>query len=216
MTREFALSGCRRGCAPRSAFRTQTTVDAARSVSVLSTLPHTISPRKPSYRLKSSNNFLRENLDRRAISNHRVYLFDLPVAYGDTARSPVLDIERLYSASGAAVNEDIASGRAPLFGCKGSVCIIWIGNAYGQVIETIWVPPVDDVVTLGRLSITFKLLVPFRCKSKADRICLQWTRFAIEKKQSLRFINPQPRDRWPVVSSKLSCASGQQKCDSAQ
>lgn len=157
---------------------------------------------------KAPTNLLWKNIDRCAISNHRVYLFDLPIADGDTARSPVLDIERLYSALGAAVNEDIASGRAPLFGCKGSVCIIWIGNAYGQVIETIWVPPVDDVVTLGRLSITFKLLVPFRCKSKADRICLQWTRFAIKKKEPLGLVNPQSRDRWSVVSSKLSCASG--------
>ena len=208
MTREFALSGCRRGCAPRSAFRTQTTVDAERCVSVLANLPHAISPRKPSYCLKSSNNFLRENLDRRAIPHHRVDLLNLPIADGDTARSPVSDIERFYSPSGTTVNEDIASGRAPLFGCKGNVRIIWVGNAYGQVVETIWVSPVDDVASLGRPSITFKLLVPFRCKSKADRICLQWTRFAIEKKQSLRFINPQPRDRWPVVSSKLSCASG--------
>lgn len=165
---------------------------------------------------KAPTNLLWKNVDRCAISNHRVYLFDLPIADGDTARSPVLDIERLYSASGAAVNEDITSGRAPLFGCKGSVCIIWIGNAYGQVVETIWVPPVDDVASLGRLSITFKLLVPFRCKSKADRICLQWTRLAIEKKQPLGLVNPQSRDRWPVVSSKLSCASGQQNCDSAQ
>ncbi len=114
------------------------------------------------------------------------------------------------------MNEDIASGRAPLFGCKGNVRIIWVRNAYGQVVETIWVPPVDDVASLGRLSITFKLLVPFRRKSKADRICLQWTRLAIEKKQPLGLLNPQSRDRWPVVSSKLSCASGQQNCDSAQ
>lgn len=167
-------------------------------------------------RWKASTNRLGENLDRRAIPHHRVDLLNLPIADGDTARSPVSDIERFYSTSGTAVDEYISTGRAPLFGCKGSVCIIWIGNAYGQMVETIRVTPVDDVASFGRLSIAFELLVPFRCKSKTNRICLQWTRFAIEKKQPLGLVNPQSCDRWPVVSSKLSCASGQQNCDSAQ
>ena len=82
-------------------------------------------------RWKASTNRLWENLDRRAISNHRIDLLDLPIADGDTARSPVSDIERLYSASGAAVDEDISSGRATLFDCKGSVDLIWIGDTDG-------------------------------------------------------------------------------------
>lgn len=160
-------------------------------------------------------NFLREDLDRCAISNHGVYLFDLPIVDGDAACSPVSDIERLFSPSGTTVNEDISSGCAALFGSKGKICTIRIGNTYGQMVKTIWVSPVDDISALGSLSITFELLVTGRSKTKSDRICFQWTCLTIEKKQTLGLVNPQARDRRSIIGSKLSCACGQQNDDRA-
>ena len=159
---------------------------------------------------KAPTNFLWENLDRSAISNHGVYLLNLPIADGDAACSPVSDIERLYSASRTAVDKDIASGRATLLGCKGSVCIVWIGNTNGQMIETFRVSPVDEVASLGRLSIPFELLVPFGCKAKTDWICFQRSFLAIEEEHPLGLVKPQTSNRRPAVSPKFSGTSRQQ------
>lgn len=153
--------------------RNRSKADPARCVLELGKMRRANTPTEPTGQMKTAREFLRENLNRRAISNHRVDLLDLPIADGNTTRCPVSDIERLYSASGAAVDEDISSGRATLFDCKGSVDLIWIGDTDGQMVKAIRVAPVNDVAPLGRLSIAFELLVPFRCKAKTNRVCFQ-------------------------------------------
>ncbi len=156
------------------------------------------------------------DVDDRSQPHHRINLAHLSVRDRDTPRRPIRTIP--VRGARTTVDEDLATRRLSARAGIRHVFPVGVRNTDRQIEGAVGISAIDDIAPLGRLAVTFELLVPIGGKAKVDIIALQ--NFGSVQKIHLpgALVYNDPRDFWPVITGNLFAArrgekKGKHSCD---
>ena len=156
-----------------------------------------------------------EYVDWRPVPHHRVDILNLAVRHRDATRRPVW-FDRVDTGSWPAMDENVAARLTSLCSGIGDIGLVRIGDADGEMEQTVGIAAVDCIGSLGRFSITLELLGPLRRKTEIDPVGFQDRGIVEQEQVPVTFEHLQPGDCGPVVGPELAGASRKAECQSTQ
>ena len=105
-------------------------------------------------------------VDWRPVSHYRVDILNLAVRHRDATRRPVW-LDRVDAGSWPPMDENITARFTSLCSGEGDIGLVRIGDADGEMEQTVGIAAVDCIGSLGRFPVTLELLGPSGAKPRS-------------------------------------------------